>query len=150
MSMPSPAVEEPPSPAVEEPFPEPPRVKVAAMNPGGALVSDRTLTIVIFLFGLLVLIAAMVLQLRFYIQAGAFDTAEVYQDFQRNMTLIGTVLIDVAMFLLVVFTLLVSLQRTDLNKWTRVAFMAFTSIVFLVWWSTVIIPNLVLSGLLGI
>ncbi|MEE9237453.1 MAG: hypothetical protein V3U52_06675 [Thermoplasmata archaeon] len=139
-----------PSPAVEEPSPEPPRVKAAAMNPGGALVSDRTLTIVVFLFGFLVLIAAILLQLRFYIEAESFETAEAYQDFMRNMAFIGIVLIDVAIFFLVVFTLLVSLQRTDLNKWTRVAFMAFTLIVFLVWWSAVIIQNIVFSTLLGI
>jgi uncharacterized membrane protein len=111
---------------------------VVPKTPGGVLVGDTALRSVIIVIGILLLLGALMLQSRVIINRNDFPSYDEYRDALRSAAFAGLVLIDVAMFLLFLFALLVGVQRTDLSDSTRTAFMAFALVVFLLWWWTVI------------
>lgn len=144
MSAPPPPMEAPPVPPAY-PMAPPAPVYLRPTTPGGALASDRMVRVVVVLFGLLLLVAALVLQARVFLDPRNYSTAEEFSNAYRSMSFTGLALVDVAMFLLLVFALLVGTQRTDLSDSTRKAFMAFALIVFFFWWITVLSQSQLLT-----
>ncbi|MFQ6012201.1 MAG: hypothetical protein ACE5LS_00940 [Thermoplasmata archaeon] len=129
------------TPAPPTPPAPPPQEPAQPEVPGGRLVQGPVLRAGIIVIGVLLLSAAVLLRVLGLVDPASFPSAEGHTNFVRIVVSMSAILVDVAMFLLLMFALLVGVQRTDLSDSTRKAFMAFALILFISWFLVVLFQS---------
>ncbi|MCJ2531745.1 MAG: hypothetical protein LN413_05500 [Candidatus Thermoplasmatota archaeon] len=105
------------------------------------LVGRGGLVAAVVMIGVLLLAAAVLLRVPSFVEPALFPSPGAHQDFVRILIGASALLVDVAMFLLLILALLVGVLRTDLSDSTRKGFMAFALILFFFWFVTVLFQS---------
>ena len=101
----------------------------------------RGLTAGIVTIGVLLLAAGVLLRVPSFVDSSMFPSPEAHLNFVRILIGTSALLVDVSMFLLLIFALLVGVLRTDLSDSTRKGFMAFALILFFFWFISVLFQS---------
>lgn len=94
-------------------------------------ISNGLIMAVMLFAGILILIGAILIH-----ATGFLDIVDDY-DLIKNISIVSWMLVDVAMFLIVVFMVLAAIMRSDVHHWVRASLVALAGLVLLVFLSIV-------------
>ncbi len=130
----------PPAKPTAAPSPQPVREEFLASR----FVGRSGLIAGIVTIGVLLLAAGVLLRVPSFIEPSMFPSPQDHLNFVRLLVGTSALLVDVSMFLLLIFALLVGVLRTDLSDSTRKGFMAFALILFFFWFISVLFQSRVI------
>ncbi|MFQ5883948.1 MAG: hypothetical protein ACE5IO_02480 [Thermoplasmata archaeon] len=92
------------------------------------MISNGLILAVVFLSGILLLLAGILVHI-----TGFLDDFELI----KNISIVALILLDIAVFLLVVFMLLAAILRSDIHHWVRVGLIGIGAISLLYFLSVI-------------
>jgi magnesium-transporting ATPase (P-type) len=93
------------------------------------IISNGLILAVTLFAGILILISAILVH-----ATGFLDDSDLI----KNITIVSKMLVDVAMFLIVVFMVLTAIMRSDVHHWVRASLVVLGALVLLIFLSVVL------------
>jgi len=104
------------------------------------IISNGVVIAMVMLAGILILVSAILAH------STRFLDAHADADLIKNMGTISLILLDVALFLLVVFLVLAAVMRSDIHHWVRVAIVVLAAFI-LSFYLGIVYTESMISGL---